>query len=270
MPSSSDRDPDGELPQHPLVDQLKSDPAKPARKFIVLVGLPGKSDRADQQRLYLTAKLDYFAEFPTSAILTADKVPADQSPIRGHEATRVTIARDATIHYTWASTAEAMDEFDLDVRLGAPGRAAAAVGLATRVATCFPDGTQCGTCNGTCDTCRPQQTCFTCDTCLTRCGQATCVTCQTRCAQFTCAPTCQTCQTQCGQATCANTCVATCQTCQTQCQQATCQTCPTQCNQQTCHTCQTRCGQDTCFTCRTCDTCHTCFTCHFPHCTPPQ
>ena len=79
MPSGSDRGPGGELPQHPLVDQLKSDPAKPARKFVVLIGLPGKSDRADQQRLYLTAKLDYFAEFPTSAIVTAENVPADHN-----------------------------------------------------------------------------------------------------------------------------------------------------------------------------------------------
>ena len=261
----------GELPQHPLVERLKPDPAQPARKIVVLIGLPGNSDRQGYQRLYLSPKLDYYAEFQKSDMVHTETVTADQSPIAGHEATRVTITRDATIHYIWASTPQPLDEFDLDVRLGTPGAASAAIGIPTRVATCFPDGTGCGTCNGTCDTCARQATCITCDTCATRCNQATCATCQTRCNQATCAGTCQTCQTQCNQATCANTC----QTCQTQCNQATCatcNTCQTQCNQATCHTCHTRCGQATCDTCATCDdTCHhTCVTCIHPHCPLPS
>jgi hypothetical protein len=217
----------------------------------------------------LTGKLDYYAEFLISAMAHSATVPAEQSPIAGQEATSVSLPRDAAIQYIWATSVQPMDEFDLDVRLGTPGSAMAAVGIATRVATCFPDNSGCGTCNGTCDTCHPQRTCVTCDTCETRCNQATCQTCQTRCGQATCVNTCQTCQTQCNQATCANTC----QTCQTQCNQATCatcQTCQTQCNQATCHTCHTRCGQATCLTCHTCDdTCiHTCATCQHPHCFP--
>lgn len=261
----------GELPQHPLVERLKPEPAQPTRKTVVLVGLPGRSDRAGYQRLYLTSALDYYAEFQTADMMHSETVPAEQSPISGHEATRVTIVRDATIYYVWARTAGPLDEFDLDIRLGTAGASATALPLPTRVATCFPDGTACGTCDGTCDaTCLPHATCHTCQTCLTRCNQATCHTCQTRCNQATCAETCQTCQTQCNQATC----VGTCQTCQTQCNQATCQTCQTcqtQCNQATCHTCHTRCGQATCVTCVTCDdTCHrTCATCVYPHCPLP-
>jgi hypothetical protein len=48
-----------ELPQHPLVESLRPDPAQPAKKTVVLIGLPGKSDRPGYQRLYLTTKLDY-------------------------------------------------------------------------------------------------------------------------------------------------------------------------------------------------------------------
>lgn len=258
------------LPQHPYVERLKPDPSQPAKRIINLVGLPGDSDRPGYQRLYLTTALDYYAEFQISDMVHAETVPADRSSLPGHETTRVSIARDATIHYIWAHRPQPTDEFDLDIRLGAGGAAPLAPGLPTRVATCFPDGTACGTCDGTCDpTCFRQHTCHTCQTCFTQCNQATCHTCQTQCNQATCAATCQTCQTQCNQATC-----ATCQTCQTQCNQATCntcQTCLTQCNQATCHTCHTRCGQATCITCATCgDTCHhTCATCIHPHCPLP-
>ncbi|MCW3474783.1 hypothetical protein [Limobrevibacterium gyesilva] len=249
-----------DLPQHPLVEQLKPDPSQPARRVVALSGLPGNSDRAGYQRLYLTTKLDYYAEFLATDILLTEAVPADESPFPGVEATRVTIGRDATIHYIWAKTAQPVDEFDLDVRLGAAGAAAGAIPIPLPTRTC-PDGTVCGTCDGTCDTCG--RTCVTCETCFTRCGQATCATCETRCNQATCAATCQTCATQCNQATCAGTC----NTCATQCNQATCagtcNTCATQCNQATCHTCHTRCGGATCVTCHTCiDTCHrTCVTC---------
>jgi hypothetical protein len=241
----------GELPQHPHVDRLKAQPDQPARKTVVLIGLPGKSDRPGYQRLYLTSKLDFYAEFQVSDMVHAESVAADQSPIAGHEATRVTIARDTTIHYIWATTSQPIDEFDLDVRIGRPGAAMAAIGQATHVATCFGEGSICLTCNGTCDSCHPHQlTCKTCDTCETRCDQATCNTCQTRCNQVTCAGTCDTCQTQCGQATCAGTC----DTCRTQCNQLTCETC---------RTCETQCDQE--------HTCHrTCITCVHPNCPPPR
>jgi hypothetical protein len=239
-----------ELPQHPLVERLKPDPSQPAKRVTVLTGLPGNSDRAGYQRLYLTTKLDYYAEFLASEILHSEAVAADQSPFPGHEATRVSVARDATIHYIWARSSEPVDEFDLDIRLGAPGAAPAAL-PATR-----PPGQTCvfnGCTDATCDTCPitrcgdtcPRTQCNTCHTCNTCPGQHTCAAGATCAGHGTCVPTqcfdqaclytnnqqntcgaCAltnaTCFTACGQATCANT----------QCQQAAaCFTVPATCAQ---------------------------------------
>jgi hypothetical protein len=205
-------EPDG-LPQHPLVDQLKPDPSQPAKRAISLTGLPGNSDRPGYQRLYLTTRLDYYAEFLTSDMVSAEAVPADQSPLPGHEATRVNIGREATIHYIRVRSPQPVDEFDLDVRLGAQSAAGAphATILNGCTDTCH---TACDTCPHTaCDTCPPTA----CGTCHTHCGtcpaNATCAghgTCvNTQCVQPACI------FTQGGQNTCANT----------QCAQATCVTC---------------------------------------------
>jgi hypothetical protein len=115
-----------ELPQHPLVESLRPDPSQPAKKALVLIGLPGRSDRPGYQRLYLTTKLDYYVEFLVSGILKAETIPADKSPFPGHEATQVTIGRDANTQYTLAKSQQPIDEFDLDVRLG--GQIAAVAG----------------------------------------------------------------------------------------------------------------------------------------------
>ena len=208
-----------ELPEHPLVERLKPDPSQPAKRVTVLTGLPGKSDRAGYQRLYLTTKLDYYAEFPTSDMVHAEVVPADQSPFPGIEASRVSISRDATIHYIWAKSPQPVDEFDLDIRLGVP--VGASTGSAIPAKSII--GNTVCTCDGTCDSCHK-----TCGTCGNTC------TCQTQCNQPTCGGTC-TCQTQCNQPTCAGTC-----TCQTQCNQPTCGgTC----------SCHKTCAPDCTFTC---------------------
>jgi len=218
-------DPDG-LPQHPYVERLKPDPAQPAKRVIDLTGLAGNSDRPGYQRLYLTTKLDYYAEFLASDMVHSEAVAADQSPFPGHEATRVSISRDATIHYIWARSPQPVDEFDLDVRLGAPSATPLVAGLlpATRppAATCIFDGCtdtcpHVGPCGRTCDdTCTCHPTCGgTCNTCP---GMATCAAGATCAGHGTCLSPTQcagTCFTQCAQATCANT----------QCQQATCATC---------------------------------------------
>jgi len=240
--------PEGGLPQHPYVERLKPDPSQPARRVIELLGLPGNSDRAGYQRLYLTTKLDYYAEFPTSDIVASETVAAGQSPFQGQEATRVSVARDATIHYVWVRSPQPVAEFDLDVRLGPPATGAHAPQLPISPI----GGTRC-TCDGTCDTCAGQVTCRTCA------GDATCP--HTQCN--TCPPTCVTCQ---GQATCAagatcaghGTCVNTqClqQTCVfTQNNAGTCITCVfTACNQGTCA--NTACQQMTCVTCPQAATC---------------
>ena len=68
------------LPQHPLVGYLKPDPLQPAERVTELTGLPGDSDRSGYQRLYLTTKLDYYAEFLVQDIVYTEAVPADESP----------------------------------------------------------------------------------------------------------------------------------------------------------------------------------------------
>jgi len=115
--SGSDETPQP-LPPHPLVRRLKPDPSQPAERVTELIGLPGDSDRPGHQRLYLTARLDYYAEFQVREILHSEAVAADQSPLSGLDATRVHLRRDATISYTWTRSPQPVDEFDLDVRLG--------------------------------------------------------------------------------------------------------------------------------------------------------
>jgi hypothetical protein len=179
--------------------------------MVVLIGLPGKSDRPGYQRLYLTTKLDYYAEFLVSGILNSEMIPADKSPFPGHEATQVTVARDANIQYITATSPQPVDEFDLDVRLGAQAAAPALVLPVTRP-PCIDPQTHLRTCLGlTCHTCPGQATCHTCPgqaTCHICPGQATCI--DTQCNQ----QTCNTCRTQCNQNTCADTCPHTCITCQ--------------------------------------------------------
>ena len=239
------------LPQDPYVERLKPDPTRPARRVIDLTGLAGNSDRPGYQRLYLTTRLDYYAEFLTSDMVHTEAVPADQSPFPGKEATRVSVSRDATIHYIWARSPQPVDEFDLDIRLGTPSPAAAVYAHPARLIS---------PANGCTDACPTQETC-TCHP--TRCG-GTCATCQ---GMATCAATCPA--TCAGHATCAagatcaghGTCVAT-QCADQQCaftnnNAGTCVTCVfTACNQGTCV--NTACQQMACLTApNTCaQTCH--------------
>lgn len=240
-----------ELPQHPLVERLKPDPSQPAKRVVVLTGLPGKSDRDGFQRLYLTTKLDYYAEFLASDIVNAEAIPAGQSPFPDHEATRVSVTRDATIRYIRERRPQPVDEFDLDVRLGAP--AAGAAPQAHPALFISPVNGCTDTCHTACGTCPGEATCLItqCATCRTCAGQATCAGAATCQAQATCAghgtcvptqcfdqaclytnnqqntcgacaPTNATCFTACGQNTCVNT----------QCQQAAaCFTIPATCAQ---------------------------------------
>jgi len=198
--------------QHPYVERLRPDPSQPPRRVLVLTGLRGDSIRPGYQRLYFTRGLDHFAEFRSEDVIFSEPVPADESPLTGLEATRVTLARDATIDFTRTRTARPIDEFDLDIRLGVARRAGFGPGVLT-----FEPCT-----DGTCDTCRGRGCVFPTerDTCPTDCGQATCDTCLTRCDQQTCGQaTCATCETCCGQATCGQ---ATCHTCLTACDPAGC------------------------------------------------
>ena len=85
-----------------------------------LIGLPGDSAKLGYQRLYLTAALDYYAEFLADDILYSTALPIEQSPFPGHQAVLLNVRREATVDYTWTRSIRPVDEFDLDVRLQAP------------------------------------------------------------------------------------------------------------------------------------------------------
>ena len=145
------------MPQHPLVEQRKPDPNQPAKRVLELVGLPGNSDRSGYQRVYLSTKLDYYAEFLDSDTVSTAPVPAAESPFHGYDATRVSIGRDATIHYVRVRSPQPVDEFDLDVRLGAPAASSAPALISPA--------------NGCTDACHTVVSCVTCRTCA---GENTC------------------------------------------------------------------------------------------------
>jgi hypothetical protein len=157
------------LPQSPFVGRLKPDPSQPAQRVIDLVGLAGDGDRTGYQRVYLTTKLDYYAEFLIEDVVYSETIPADQSPFPGLEATRVSVRRDATINYTWARSPQPVDEFDLDVRLGAAAPEGPPPGWWPTQPPCIHISFHTCTCVTHCD----QHTCDTC-VCPTRIGCTLC------------------------------------------------------------------------------------------------
>ena len=111
----------GERPQDPLVERLRPDPSQPPQAVLTLAGLLGDSDRPGFRRLYFTRDLDYYAEFRTEDVVDTASIPPSQPPFLGDEATRLTLKRDAVVTYTRVRSPRPIDEFDLDVRLGAAG-----------------------------------------------------------------------------------------------------------------------------------------------------
>jgi hypothetical protein len=114
------RDPE-DLSQDPFVERMRPDPSEPPEQVRILEGLLGDSDRAGYKRLYFTRELDSYAEFRTEDVVFTEPIPPDQPPFLGEQATRVGIRRDAPVEYTRVRAPRAVDDFDLDVRLGIPG-----------------------------------------------------------------------------------------------------------------------------------------------------
>ncbi|MFD8751039.1 hypothetical protein ACFV0O_08655 [Kitasatospora sp. NPDC059577] len=261
----------GDRPQDDFVTRNLSDPSDRPPRTLTLSGLLGDSDRTGFRRLYFNKQLDYYAEFASADVLSAEDVGSDQPPFVGLDATKVTLRRDATVHFTQVAQATPVDEFDLDLRLGQPRP----TGMVPRGPETFPGPTLrgcrtefvCATDFG-CPTefntgCRPHTCQCTADTaCVTfdstcrctadaACATAACATVGPETRQFTANAECATQTTclTCGEATCATCAGATCRTCDgatcATCAGATCRTC----DQATCDTCHGT-------TCRTCDTCN--------------
>src|SRR5215208_13214 len=108
-----------ELGQDPFVERLRPDPSEPPEAVRILQGVLGDSDREGYKRLSFTRQLDHYAEFRTEDVLFSESVPPVQPSFLGQQARRVGIRRDAPIEYTRVRVPRPVDEFDLDIRLGA-------------------------------------------------------------------------------------------------------------------------------------------------------
>lgn len=151
--------PDDDLaqrPQSPYVERLRPDAVQPAEPTIALSGLLGDSERAGNRRLYFNRSLDYFVEFRIDDALYTETIPPEQEPFVGLEATRVTLRRDAQVEFTRSVQNRPLDQFDLDVRLGAPSTTA----ITARARTGDTCPSDCPTCRTDCVV-RSQNACDT-------------------------------------------------------------------------------------------------------------
>jgi hypothetical protein len=67
---------------------------------VTLAGLPGRSAKEGYWRLYFSSTLERYAEFKEEDVLGSVKIPKEQSPFAGLEATGVWLKREAEVEYT--------------------------------------------------------------------------------------------------------------------------------------------------------------------------
>jgi hypothetical protein len=89
-----------DLVPDPLVEKLVPDPSQPPPPTVALVGLLGRSRREGHWRLYFSTELNRYAEFKEEDVLRSVKIPREQRPFAGLEATRVWLKREAEVEYT--------------------------------------------------------------------------------------------------------------------------------------------------------------------------
>jgi hypothetical protein len=102
--------PDG-LNEDELVRKVVPDPSRPAQPTAVLDGLLGRSAREGHWRLYLTSNLSEYAEFKEEDLVHTEKIPPDQPPLVGVEATRVWLRQGAEVEYTRTESRRVQAEF---------------------------------------------------------------------------------------------------------------------------------------------------------------
>jgi hypothetical protein len=83
-----------------LPESLVPDPSQPSIPTVSLTGLLGRSAREGYWRLYFSSSLKSYAEFKEEEVLYSVKVPREQPPFAGLEATRVWLRHDAEVEYT--------------------------------------------------------------------------------------------------------------------------------------------------------------------------
>jgi hypothetical protein len=98
------------------VAKVRADPAQPAQRVVAFTGILGESDREGRQRVYFDRSLTYFVEFSGEHVLHVEAIPADQPPMVGTEAARVTVSEGAPVDVTRTGKVAPKDRFDIDAR----------------------------------------------------------------------------------------------------------------------------------------------------------
>jgi hypothetical protein len=102
--------------KHELIDLGPDD--RPT--YVYLVGLFSGVSEGNKWRLYLSPRLDCYAEFEDGDVVESKQIQAN-SPAPGFEATHVKLRRGAKIDFVYSrrETVTADDQFDLDERMEA-------------------------------------------------------------------------------------------------------------------------------------------------------
>jgi len=99
------------LSEDPIVGRLVPDPSQPPPPTVALEGLLGKSIREGYRRLYFSSGLERYAEFKEEDVLHSEKIPQEQLPFAGLQATKVWLRHDAEVEYTHAESRRVQAEF---------------------------------------------------------------------------------------------------------------------------------------------------------------
>jgi hypothetical protein len=150
-----------ERPQDPFVDRNRPDPVQRPAPPRILQGFWGQSDRDGYYRLYFSRALDVYAEFRGEDVLDTADVAAEESPVRGEPATRVTVRGEALVDITRERRAESLSPFDIDLKFGGRIMSAELANLSVQepcLLGATPGDVICDS-TQTCETCFGQLTC---------------------------------------------------------------------------------------------------------------
>src|ERR1700759_5080825 len=110
-------------PDHALVQAHDAGGASDPAGTVTLTGLFKNVD-GTRHRVYLTRDLGSYAEYNADDYLGSEDVPAENSPIPGVDATRVTLKRGAQVSFVHSvrTSVTADNQSDVDLQTGAaPG-----------------------------------------------------------------------------------------------------------------------------------------------------
>ena len=107
MSDPNDSQPQRNLQQHALVDQLRPDPAQPVNA-IAISGYPGRGSEPGTWRIYLTPALDDYLKVNEGDIVS---IQQQDTPASGLSPSLVFVKADAKIEHVHITTAQAQASF---------------------------------------------------------------------------------------------------------------------------------------------------------------